>query len=83
MKKRVLALGGLLCAASALAALEVLTTGAVEVTVKPREQLGSFKNCPSLETVDIKGGWIIHSPGLNGKLLDERLKLQLWTLRFE
>ena len=65
------------------AALEVLTTGADEVTVKPREQLGSFKNCPSLETVDIKGGWIIHSPDLNGKLLDERLKLQLWTLRFE
>ena len=65
------------------AALEVLTTGAQEVTVKPREQLGSFKNCPSLETVDIKGGWIIHSPDLNGKLLDERLKLQLWTLRFE
>ena len=65
------------------AALEVLTTGAQEVTIKPREQLGSFKNCPSLETVDIKGGWIIHSPDLNGKLLDERLKLQLWTLRFE
>ena len=65
------------------AALEVLTTGAAEVTVKPREQLGSFKNCPSLETVDITGGWIIHSTDLNGKLLDERLKLQLWTLRFE
>ena len=65
------------------AALEVLTTGANEVTVRPREQLGSFKNCPSLETVDIKGGWVIHSPELNGKLLDERLKLQLWTLRFE
>ena len=53
------------------------------MTVRPREQLGSFKNCPSLETVDIKGGWVIHSPELNGKLLDERLKLQLWTLRFE
>ena len=65
------------------AALEVLTTGAQEVTVRPREQLGSFKNCPSLETVDIKGGWPIHSSELNGKLLDERLKLQLWTLRFE
>ena len=65
------------------AALEVLTTGAQEVTVRPREQLGSFKNCPSLEHVNIKDGWVIHSPGLNGKLLDERLKLQLWTLRFE
>lgn len=66
-----------------MAALEVLTTGAAEVTVVPREQLGSFGNAPSLAKVDIKSGWCIHSPDLNGKLLDERLKLQLWTLRFE
>lgn len=65
------------------AALEVLTTGADEVTAEPREQLGSYRNCPSLEHVNIKDGRIIHSPDLNGKLLDERLKLQLWTLRFE
>ena len=65
------------------AGLEALVTGADAVTVRPREQLGSFRHCPSLETVDIKGGWCIHSPDLNGALLDERLKLQLWTLRFE
>ena len=55
----------------------------VAVAEIPRDQLGSFANCPSLATVDIKGGWCIHSPDLNGALLDERLKLQLWTLRFE
>ena len=66
-----------------MAGLEALSTGAESVAVTPREQLGSFANCPSLERVDIKGGWCIHSPDLNGALLDERLKLQLWTLRFE
>ena len=65
------------------AALEALVTGAREVTVGPRDQLGSFKNCPSLERVNIKDKWGVHAPTLDGKLLDERLKLQLWTLRFE
>jgi len=65
------------------AALEALETGAETVRLSPCDQLGSFANCPTLEKVDIKGGWCIHSPDLNGKLLDERLKLQLWTLRFE
>ena len=65
------------------AALEALVTGAREVTVGPRDQLGSFKNCPSLERVNIKDNWGVHAPTLDGKLLDERLKLQLWTLRFE
>jgi len=66
-----------------LAALEAVETGAETVTIKPRDQLGSFKRCPALEHVDIKGGWCIHAPTLDGALLDERLKLQLWTLRFE
>ena len=65
------------------AALEVLETGAETVEIAPSDQLGSFANCPSLETVDIKAGWITHADTLNGRLLDERLKLQLWTLRFE
>ncbi|MCQ2388440.1 MAG: hypothetical protein MJ138_01875 [Kiritimatiellae bacterium] len=66
-----------------LAALEALETGAETVAVRPRDQLGSFRRCPALEHVDVKGGWCIHSPTLDGALLDERLKLQLWTLRFE
>ena len=58
-------------------------SGKDEVTVTPREQLGSFKDVPGFDHLDIKGGWCIHSPDMNGELLDERLKLQLWTLRFE
>ena len=66
------------------AGLEALTTGAEKVTVRPREQLGDLKRLlPGLEKLDIKGGWCIHSPDLNGAILDERLKLQLWTLRYE
>ena len=64
------------------AALAVVA-GKDEVTVTPREQLGSFKDVPGFDHLDIKGGWCIHSPDMNGELLDERLKLQLWTLRFE
>ena len=64
-------------------AVSTAVWSAAEVTVVSREQLGSFGNAPSLAKVDIKSGWCIHSPDLNGKLLDERLKLQLWTLRFE
>ena len=65
------------------AGLEVLETNQATALVLPCDQLGSFANCPSLKTVDIKGGWCIHSPAMDGKLLDERLKLQLWTLRYE
>jgi len=66
-----------------VAALEVIEKNLKSVRLAPCDQLGSFAKCPSLEKVDIKGGWCIHSPDLNGKLLDERLKLQLWTLRME
>lgn len=65
------------------AALEVLVDGSEMVSVEPRGQLGGFSECPSLERVDIKSGWCIHSPDLNGALLDERLRLQYWTLRYE
>lgn len=65
------------------AGLEVIDTGAETIRVTPREQLGDFSECPTLATVDIKAGWCIHSPDLNGKLLDERLRLQYWTLRYD
>ena len=48
------------------AALEVLETGADEVVVEPREQLGSFKLIPGFYHLDIKKGWPIHSPKMNG-----------------
>lgn len=64
------------------AALEVLETGADKVTVSPREQLGSFKELPGVETMNISGKWA-HTPEFKDKYLSERLRLQLWTLRIE
>ena len=65
------------------AGLVALVTGCADVEVTPREQLGTFDDVPGLDKLDIKGGWIIHSPEMNGRLLDWRLQLQLWTARFE
>ena len=64
------------------AALEVLDTGAETVKVSPREQLGSFKEVPALEAMDISGKWL-HTKEFKDKFLSERLRLQLWTLRIE
>lgn len=64
------------------AALEVLETGATCVTLLPREQLGSFKECPGLEKMHLAGKWI-HPPSFKDNHLSERLRLQLWTLRIE
>ncbi len=64
------------------AALEVLETGAREVKVSPREQLGSFKEIPTVESMKISGAWV-HTKEFRDEHLSERLRLQLWTLRFE
>ena len=64
------------------AALEVLETGAASVKVVPREQLGSFKEVPSLENMNISGSWV-HTKEFKDEYLSERLRLQLWTLRIE
>lgn len=65
------------------AALEAIETGSGAVCVEPRDQLGSFEEVPSLEMVDIKGGWVIHADTFEDRYCSERLKLQLWTLRIE
>ena len=64
------------------AALEVLDTGAETVKVLPREQLGSFKEVPAIEAMNISGKWL-HTKEFTDKFLSERLRLQLWTLRIE
>ena len=64
------------------AALEVLETGAESVTVEPREQLGSFREVPGLEHLDLSGKWI-HPDSFRDEYVSERLRLQLWTLRLE
>ena len=65
-----------------IAALDVLAAGAVSVKVVPREQLGSFKEVPPLETMDLSGKWL-HRKEFKDEFLSERLRLQLWTLRIE
>ena len=69
------------------AGLEMLSKGTTETTLKPREQLGSFKEIPDLEHFQLKGsnqgGWIIHSPDYNDEFLSDRLRYQLWTMRIE
>ena len=64
------------------AALEILETGAASVKIVPREQLGSFKEVPSLEDMNISGSWV-HTKEFKDEYLSERLRLQLWTLRIE
>ncbi len=66
------------------AALEVIDTGADEVTVKPRDQLGPIHQLmPTLATYSMKGGWGLFMDSFEDKYLTARLRLQLWTLRYE
>lgn len=65
------------------ASLEAIETGSGAVCIEPRDQLGSFEEVPSLERVNIKGGWGIHADTFEDRYCSERLKLQLWTLRIE
>ena len=65
------------------AALEVLETGADEVTVTPRDQLGDIASrLPSLATFTHRGRWI-YWPQFKDEYLSDRLRLQYWTLRYE
>lgn len=65
-------------------ALEVLATGADKVTIMPRDQLGPIGELmPSLSTFTTAGGWCIYSPNYKDKYMTPRLRLQLWTLRYE
>ena len=64
------------------AALETLETGAEEVTVVPREQLGGFGPFPFLAKMCYTGTWL-HSPEFKDKYLSDRMRWQIWTLRYE
>ena len=52
------------------------------VKVVPREQLGSFKDVPTIEFMNISNSWV-HTKEFKDEYLSERLRLQLWTLRIE
>ncbi len=66
------------------AALEVLADGKTEVTVRPRDQLGPIHRLmPTLATYSMVGGWPLYEDTFKDEYLTERLRLQLWTLRYE
>lgn len=65
------------------AALEVLTTGADEVVVEPRDQLGALrKHMPRLVDFIHTDTWIYH-PSFKDRYLADRLRWQFWTMRYE
>ena len=65
------------------AALEAIETGAEEVKVTPREQLGDLKALmPGLDGYTTKGKWR-YMTSYEDRYLSDRLRLQLWTLRYE
>ena len=64
------------------AALETLATGAEAVTVVPREQLGEFKGTPVAALENWDQTWI-HAPDFRNAYCRDRLRWQLWTLRWE
>jgi hypothetical protein len=41
-----------------------------------------FKEIPTVESMKISGAWV-HTKEFRDEHLSERLRLQLWTLRFE
>ena len=69
----------------AFAALEVLIERKERVTVEPRaDQLGPLGELmPSLSTYSTVGRWGIYHPDYKDQYMTPRLRLQLWTLRYE
>ena len=65
-----------------MAALEMLDTGAENVVVQPKEQLGGFGPFPMLENLCFKDTWL-HSRTMRDDYLSDRLRWQIWTLRHE
>ena len=65
------------------AALEALETGADEIRVVPREQLGDVARLlPGLAGFTTRGKWR-YAEDYEDRYLSDRLRLQLWTLRYE
>ena len=65
------------------AALEAIETGADEVKVAPRDQLGDIASyLPKLATVNFKGTWI-YTPEYEDRWTSNRLRWQFWTFRYE
>ena len=65
------------------AALEVLETGAEEVAVEPRDQLGDIvRYLPKMATANFRGTWI-YTDDYKDEWTSNRLRWQFWTFRYE
>jgi hypothetical protein len=65
------------------AALELIETGAEEVTIEPRDQLGDIAHyLPKMANVNFKGTWI-YTPEFQDNWTSNRLRWQFWTFRYE
>jgi len=65
------------------AALEAIETGARQVTVRPRDQLGDIRYyLPMMAGVNFKGTWI-YAPEYQDAWTSSRLRWQFWTFRYE
>ena len=64
------------------AMLSVLEGDASEVEVRPRDQLGDFRLLPKLEKYRLDGTWV-YEQGFKDKYVTDRIRWQLWTLRWE
>lgn len=65
------------------AALEAIETGAPEVTVEPKDQIGDIAYyLPKLLGVNFKGTWI-YTPDFQDNWTSNRLRWQFWTFRYE
>lgn len=65
------------------AALEVLETGAEEVAVEPRDQIGDIaRYLPRMADVNFRGTWI-YTDDFADNWTSNRLRWQFWTFRYE
>ena len=66
------------------AALELLTTSNDSVKVNPRDQLGPYTIMPKLEKLGFSDTWLhCPPPEYEDTHTSDRLRWQLWTLRYE
>ena len=64
-------------------ALEILETGAEEVAVEPRDQLGDIaRYLPKMAAANFRGTWI-YAEGYKDEWTSNRLRWQFWTFRYE
>lgn len=65
------------------AALEAVETGAEEIALEPRDQLGDIAHClPTMAQANFRGTWL-YTDGFRDEWISNRLRWQFWTFRYE